>query len=149
MAWVQAAAVAPLLPRPRPGGMFFSTVISTPIFSPLMSSSALAGGPAEFFFGSLGSSRPNGPRALILMVLVLAVLTCTLSAYLLSASANTSKPAPRLAVEQYASTLTALAGTIEAISRPRLVSPLIITGLVPTFAFRTTGKPDRIAQNQP
>src|SRR5260370_6672374 len=114
MAWVQAAAVAPLLPRPRPGGTFFSRVISTPVFNPLVSSSARAGGPAEFLFGSLGSSLPNGPRALILMVLVLVVRTCTRSANLLSASANTSKPAPRLAVEQYASTLTTLPGTIDA-----------------------------------
>src|SRR3989442_11725273 len=131
MAWVQAAAVAPLLPRPRPGGIFFSTVISTPMFNSLVSSRAWAGGPAEFLLGALGSSLPNGPRALILTVRVLVVLTCTLSAYLLSASANTSKPAPRLAVEQYASTLTALAGTIEPIFRPGFGSTLIISGFLP------------------
>src|SRR5205807_10376954 len=116
MALVQAAAVAPLLPRPRPGGMFFSIIISTPVLSPHRSSSARAGGPAEFFFGALGSSLLYGPRALILTVPAFVVLTCILSAYLLRASPNTSKPAPRLAVEQYASTVTALSGIIDRIS---------------------------------
>src|SRR5712664_4936158 len=100
--------------------MFFSIIISTPMFSPLLSSSVWAGGPAEFLSGVLGSSLLYGPRALIATVRSLVVLTCTRSAYLLSASPNTSKPAPRLAVEQYASTLTA---------SPRIMIGFFRTGL--------------------
>src|SRR5438445_13055957 len=96
MALVHAAAVAPLLPRPRPGGMFFSIVISTPVFNPLRSSRARAGGPAEFFVGALGSSLLYGPRALILTIPVFVIRTRALSAYLLMASPHKAERAPRL-----------------------------------------------------
>jgi len=146
---VQAAAVAPLLPRPKPGGMLFSIIISTPVSSPLRSSSAQAGGPAEFLFGALGSSLLQGPRALILTTLVFVVLTCTLSACLLRASPNTSKPAPRLAVEQLASTLTASPGIIDRGSWPRLSSSLDNNWSRTHTSISATRKRARIAHNQP
>src|SRR6266704_4333502 len=120
--------------------MFFSTVISTPMFSPVLSSNAWAGGPAEFLLGDLGSSLLYGPRALILTFLVFAVLTCTRSAYLLSASPNTSNPAPRLAVEQYASTVTALLGIIGRLSSLRLGSSFDNNWFRPMPLIQPTGR---------
>src|SRR6266487_3165681 len=87
---VHAAAVAPLLPSPRPWGTPFSTIISKPFFNCAFLANSAAGGPAEFFLTSTGILRPSGPRTAILIFFPEVIRTLTLSEYLFKAKHNRS-----------------------------------------------------------